>query len=185
MNYIRDLPHTAEMDDALMVRRVGELILAGKRGEASALLDSIPREGRVAPRAPQTVTQEKVLRERDRRNLSPAKKFAVHESYGWRCQYCGRRVVIAGVIELVGLLCPDVKPWFPNHHMHMADTHPAAERLYPNVNHIKPRAAGGHPTDPSNLICSCTRCNERMGSRDGWQPIVDWLAAAQQATQTK
>jgi len=73
------LPHTAEMDDALMVRRVEELILTGERGEASALLDSIPEVDRVAPPAPQTVTREKVLRERDRRNLSAAQKFAVHE----------------------------------------------------------------------------------------------------------
>ena len=171
MNYIRDLPHTAEMDDALMVRRVGELILAGKRGEASALLDSIPREDRVAPPAPQTAIQEKVLRERDRRNLSAAQKLAVHQRYGWRCQYCGRRVVIASVIELVDRLCPDVR-WWPNDNMPKALTHPAAVRLYPNVDHIKARSVGGHATDVDNLICSCTTCNERKGTRDGWQPIV-------------
>ncbi|HEX2322084.1 MAG TPA: hypothetical protein VHJ18_24145 [Streptosporangiaceae bacterium] len=33
-----------EMDDALMVRRVAELILAGQRGKASALLAKIPRK---------------------------------------------------------------------------------------------------------------------------------------------
>jgi hypothetical protein len=159
------------MDDALMVRRVGELILAGKRAVASGLLDSIPKEDRVAPSTPQTVTQE-VLLERDSRRPSIAQMFAVHERYGWRCQYCGRRVVIAGVIELVGRLCPEVVPWWRNHNMARADTHPAAERLYPNVDHIKARAVGGRTTDDDNLICSCTTCNERKGSRGGWQPIV-------------
>ena len=193
------LPHTAEMDDALMVRRVGELILAGQRGEASALLASIPEADRVAPVAPQTVTQEKVLRERDRRGLSAAQKFAAHERYGWRCQYCGRRVVIAGVLELVGRLCPEVR-WWPNDNMAKALTHPAAVRLYPNADHIKARAVGGRATADDNLICSCTTCNERKGSREGWQPIVTsepWdgcvplfaplydLARAERATLTK
>jgi hypothetical protein len=159
------------MDDALLVRRVCELILAGKRGAASALLDSIPKEDSVAPPAPQTVTQEKVLLERDHRRLSPAQLFAVHERYGWRCQYCGRRVVIAGVLELVDRLCPGVD-WWLNDNMPKEHTHPAAWRLYPNVDHIKARAVGGPATDDDNLICSCTSCNERKGSRDAWQPIV-------------
>ena len=186
-------------DDALTVRRVSELILAGERGEASALLASIPEEDRVAPPAPRTVTPEKVLRERDRRSLSAAQKFAVHEHYGWRCQYCGRRVVIAGVLELVDRLCPEVR-WWPNDNMAKARTHPAAVRLYPNADHIKARAVGGHATAGDNLICSCTTCNERKGSREGWQPIVTsepWdgcvplfaplydLALKEQATLTK
>jgi hypothetical protein len=123
-------PHTAKMDDALMVRRVGELILAGERGEASALLASIPEVDRVVPPARQTVTRENVLRERDRRSLSAAQKFAVHERYGWRCQYCGRRVAIAGVIELVGRLCPRVR-WWPNDNMAKALTHPARSAALP------------------------------------------------------
>jgi hypothetical protein len=64
------------MDEALMVRRVGELILTGRRGEASELLASIAEADRVAPPAPPTVTQETVLRERDRGGLSAAQKFA-------------------------------------------------------------------------------------------------------------
>jgi 5-methylcytosine-specific restriction endonuclease McrA len=193
------LTHTAEVDDALMVRRVGELILAGKRVHASELLASVPEEDRIARTGPRTVTQEKVLAERDRRRVSAAQMFAVHERYGWRCQYCGRRVVIAGVIELVGRLCREVR-WWPNDNMPKPLTHPAAERLYPNADHIKARAVGGHATADDNLICSCTTCNERKGSRGGWQPIVPsepWdgcvplfaplydLASAQQATLTE
>jgi hypothetical protein len=187
------------MDDALMVRRVGELVLAGQRDEASAMLASIPEQNRIAPRAPQMVTDETVLRERDRRGLSAAQKFAAHQRYGWRCQYCGQRVVIAGVLELVGRLCPEVR-WWKNHNMAKADTNPAAERLDPNADHIKARAVGGHATADDNLICSCTICNERKGSREGWQPIVTsepWdgcvplfaplydLARAERATLTK
>jgi hypothetical protein len=73
-------------------------------------------------------------------------------------------------------------------------------RLYPNADHVKARSVGGHATDVDNLICSCTTCNERKGSRDGWQPIVTsepWdgcvplfaplydLGCAEQATLTK
>jgi hypothetical protein len=163
------------------------------------MLASIPEEDRFARPAPQMVTQETVLRERDRRGLSAAQKFAAHERYGWRCQYCGRRVVIAGVLELVGRLCPEVR-WWPNDNMPKPLTHPAAERLYPNADHIKARATGGHATADDNLICSCTTCNERKGSREGWQPIVTsepWdgcvplfaplydLARAERATLTK
>jgi hypothetical protein len=157
-------------DDALMVRQVGELIVARKRDEASELLRSIPREDR----APLPVRQAVTATRGKKRRGSPsiARKFAVHEHYGWRCQYCGRRVVIAFVIELVGRFCPDVKPWFPNHHMPKKDTHPAAARLYPNADHIQALAFGGHPTAASNLICSCTQCNERKGSRGAWQRIV-------------
>lgn len=182
-----------------MVRRVGELILAGQRGEASALLASIPEADCVVPPAPQAVTQEGVLRERDRRGLSAAQRFAAHERYGWRCQYCGRRVVIAGVLELVGRLCPEVR-WWSNDHMPKALTHAAVWRLYPNADHIKARAVGGHAIAGDNLICSCTTCNERKGPREGWQPIVTsepWdgcvplfaplydLARAERATLTK
>jgi HNH endonuclease len=189
------LTHTAEVDDALMVRRVGELILAGKRGQASELLASVPEEDRISPTGPRTVTQEKVLAERDRRRVSAAQMFAVHERYGRRCQYCGRRVVIPGALELVGRPCPEVVRWWSNDHMPKALTHPAVVRLFPNADHIKARAVGGHATADVNLICSCTTCNERKGSRGGWQPIVPsepWdgcvplydLARAEQVTLT-
>ena len=66
---------------------------------------------------------------------------------------------------------PQVR-WWPNDNMAKALTHPAAVRLYPNADHIKARAVGGHATADDNLICSCTTCNERKGSRAVWEPIV-------------
>jgi 5-methylcytosine-specific restriction endonuclease McrA len=185
-------------DDALIVRRVCELILDGQRGEASALLASIPRGDRVVRPVPQMVTQEKVPRERDRRRLSAAQKFAVYERDGWRCQYCGRRVVIAGVLQLLDRLCPEVR-WCLNDNMAKAFTHPAAERLTPNIDHIEALAVGGPAKADDNLVCSCTTCNERKGSREGWQlittepwdgcvplfaPLYD-MALAERATLTK
>ena len=76
----------------------------------------------------------------------------------------------------------------------------AAVWLYPNADHSRALAVGGHATADDNLICSCTTCNERKGSREGWQPIVTserWdgcvpllaplydLAGAERATLTK
>jgi hypothetical protein len=150
------------MDDALMVRRVGELILAGERGRASALLASIPRwTASLRPRRRRS-PRRRCCESATAEACPPLKKFAAHERYGWRCQYCGRRVVIAGMLELVDRLCPELR-WWPNDNMPKALTHPAAVRLYPNADHIKARAVGGHATADDNLICSCTTCNERKG----------------------
>ncbi len=160
------------VDEGLTLRRVGELILAGKRAEAAALLEAIPAADPMRPPAPSMVTNKQVLPQRDTRRPSIAAKFAAHARYGWRCQYCGRRVVIAGVIELVDRLCPDVR-WWPNDNMPKALTHPAAVRLYPNADHITAIAVGGHTTATDNLICACTPCNERKGHRGGWQPLVE------------
>jgi hypothetical protein len=107
--------------------------------------------------------------------------------------------VIAGVLQLLDRLCPEVR-WCLNDNMAKESTHPAAERLTPNIDHIKALAVGGHATADDNLICSCTTCNQRKGPREGWQQIVPsepWdgcvplfaslydLALAERATLTK
>ena len=56
-------------------------------------------------------------------------------------------------------------------------THPAAIRVYPNVDHVRPRALKGLNTD-ENLIAACTPCNEWLGAReerpDVLRPPRDW-----------
>ena len=59
----------------------------------------------------------------------------------WSCCYCGRLLIHAKVLELVGVLAGDVFAWV-SHNMPMDRTHPAIERLYPNVEHLLRRGAG-------------------------------------------
>src|SRR5262249_15636633 len=82
------------------------------------------------------------------------------------------------VIELIGRLCPEEFPFPPGHHMPRGLTHPAAERVYPNVDHVQALAVGGAALDLGNLIAACTPCNEEKGDRLGWERVElerdDW-----------
>jgi hypothetical protein len=57
-------------------------------------------------------------------------------------------------------------------------THPAAERVYPNVDHVQAFSVGGTALELANLITACTPCNERKGDRLGWAHVElerdDW-----------
>jgi hypothetical protein len=118
-----------------------------------------------------------------RPSLSKAQLAFVLKRDGWRCQYCGRLLVAGGVLELIGLLCPEQFPFPPGHHMPANRTQPAANRVYPNVDHIHAGSRGGSWTDRSNLITACTPCNERKGNNaglpraaqesDNWCGLVD------------
>jgi 5-methylcytosine-specific restriction endonuclease McrA len=92
---------------------------------------------------------------------------------GWRCQYCGRHLVVAGAIEAIGTLCPKEFFFPPGHHM-PPGTHPAAIRVYPNVDHI----VAGEGNHPANLTAACTPCNELKNNFAGWRPTKypadDW-----------
>jgi 5-methylcytosine-specific restriction endonuclease McrA len=95
----------------------------------------------------------------------------VYRRDGCRCHYCGRRVVASVVIELVGRLCPDEFPFPPGHHMPKDRTHPAAERVYPNVDHVQALVSGGAALELANLVTACTPCNEEKGDRLGWERV--------------
>jgi DNA-directed RNA polymerase subunit RPC12/RpoP len=90
----------------------------------------------------------------------------------WQCRYCGRRVVVPGVIQLVGALCPLEFP-FPSHNMPGGRTHPAAVRLYPNVDHVHAGSIGGWLLVNENLVTACTRCNELKSDKLGWSVLAD------------
>jgi hypothetical protein len=82
------------------------------------------------------------------------------------------------VIELVGRLCPVEFPFPPGHHMPKGRAHPAAERVYPNVDHVMALAIGGSAVEMANLVTACTPCNEEKGDRLGWERVElerdDW-----------
>lgn len=87
---------------------------------------------------------------------------------GWRCRYCGRRVVVPGIIEIMGSLFPREFPFSPGHNMPTSGTHPAAVRMYPNVDHVQPGSQGGSWTANDNLVTACTICNQKKGNHTGW-----------------
>ena len=88
----------------------------------------------------------------------------------WQCRYCGRKLVAAPVIDIIGTLCPDEFPFPKGHHMPAARTHPAAIRIYPAVDHVHAGSVGGHWTDEANLVAACVPCNERKSNYLGWVP---------------
>lgn len=96
-------------------------------------------------------------------------RAAVFRRDGWRCRYCGRRLVVSGVLELIGILYPEEFP-FPSHNMAHSSTHPAAIRVYPNVDHVDARAESVGD-DLRNLIGACTPCNELKSDNLGWVAV--------------
>jgi HNH endonuclease len=168
----------AGVEDALTLERAVMLLMGADDDAARAALhqlshtDPLPRaetNARVAihrpPRQPRTSVLRKLM-------------ATIFQRDGWRCHYCGRRLIASGVIELVGSLFPNEFPFPPGHNMPKSKTHPAAERVCPNVDHVQASALGGSALDLMNLITACTPCNEAKGDRLGWRRVElqcdDW-----------
>jgi len=127
-----------------------------------SLTDPIPAlnvEARVASDTPPATK---------RPSVSKSHLAAILRRDGWRCHYCGRKLVFQGVLEILGQLCPAEFPFLPGHHMPRERTHPAAPRVYPEVDHIHAGSIGGHWTDQENLVAACLPCNTRKSNRLGW-----------------
>jgi HNH endonuclease len=166
------------VEDGLILRDAALLLLADDREAARDVLRSLATDDPLPrPRPDVRAATERPPR-LPRVTVPPKLKAEAFRRDGWRCHYCGRRVVVAGAIELIGLLCPEEFPFPPGHHMPKGRTHPAAERVYPNVDHVKATAIGGEALDLSNLITACTPCNETKGDRLGWERVElirdDW-----------
>jgi HNH endonuclease len=142
------------------------MLLTGDNDDACSVLRQLPQVDPV-PRPSVTTDLRLVQAKQAIQALKHAGRARVYEADGWRCRYCGRLLVVPGVIELIGVLCPDEFP-FPSHAMPRATTHPAAERAYPNVDHVHATSVGG-TADEINLVTACTICNEKKGNRGGWQ----------------
>jgi hypothetical protein len=176
------------LEDGIIMARVVDLLLSGQTPEARAALAELSHDDPVpVPKVDDRVANERPPRLEGRPSVRPPQLAAILRRDGWRCHYCGRRLVVAGVIELIGVLCPDEFPFPPGHHMPVARTHPAAIRVYPNVDHVHAGSLGGDWHDPANLIAACTPCNERKSDRLGWisapPELDDWdgLAGRYQA----
>lgn len=105
-------------------------------------------EARRDPRLhPKTVAKEL----RDPRHLTAALRRAVAERDGWRCQYCGLRVVSGKVLSALGREFPDELSDSPDFAWHML-------RYTPD--HVLSHACGG-TNDEKNLVASCGTCQSQ------------------------
>lgn len=154
-------------DDGLILGRAAHLLLDGQDDAARAELTKLSPVDPVLP--PQFVSTAGIsVLDVKRPNVTPAVLAPILKRDHWCCRYCGRRLVIAGVLEVLGILAPIEFPFPRGHHLPAARTHPAARRVYPEVDHIHAGSTGGHWTDTTNLVAACVPCNERKGDRGGW-----------------
>jgi len=118
-----------------------------------------------------------------RPNVSPAILAPILQRDCWCCRYCGRRLVVAGVLELLGIIAPNEFPFPRGHNMPAARTHVAACRTYPAVDHVRAGSSSNLWRDQNNLVAACMPCNESKGDRSGWivQPVSqpNWTGLVQ------
>jgi hypothetical protein len=67
------------------------------------------------------------------------------------------------MLEVLRTLSPGFKGLLPGHRMAFAETAPAVERVYPNVDHVELRLH-----EPENLVTACTPCNSRRSNWLAW-----------------
>ena len=155
-------------EDAEIIASAVRLLLDGRDSEAQVELLRLPELDPIEPPTVYStvVTTRKVHSSRPSTN--PSLLAPILRRDGWRCQYCGRKLVVSGVIVLVATLCPEQFLFPPGHHMPVIGTHPAAVRVYPNVDHLLAGSSGGDWRDQANLVAACTPCNERKSDKLGW-----------------
>lgn len=153
----------ADIDrDAWLVRDAALLLIRGDVANAAKILRRVDAVRVARPPRPRPGQEPPILPDRERvRAIGRERAVAVFRRDHWACCYCGRLLVHANVLEHVARLVGDVFPWV-SHHMPKAGTHPAIERLYPNVEHVLPLARGGDNSDENVRAC-CTPCNEWKG----------------------
>jgi len=159
-------------EDAMTLARAVRFLIAGRDAEAQSELSNLSLTDPV----PQPMVMASPKNEGSsisrRPSVSKVQLAVVLKRDGWRCHYCGRMMVAGGVLELVSVLCPEQFPFPSGHHMPLDRTHPAANRVYPNVDHVHAGSQGGSWTDLDNLIAACTPCNERKGDKAGWSRMA-------------
>jgi hypothetical protein len=159
------------LEDADIFGRAVGLLLEGRDDAAQMVLKMLASEDPIAaPVFDVNVVIE--ARERARaEQLNNHIRARIYKRDGWRCRYCSRKLVLPAVLELLRVLCPGFRGLLPGHHMPGAETEPAAERVYPNVDHIHPVSKGGAWRVDGNHVTACTPCNTRKSDRAGWLPM--------------
>ena len=113
----------------------------------------------------------------------------IYRRDGYRCRYCGERLILDGVLVLMHTFFPSEIGYVTTYkHGQM---HPLFWTAAPECDHLVPGTRGGSWTDPSNLVAACVRCNtlkaDLLVDELGWTvrapTIEDWdgLASAYDA----
>jgi hypothetical protein len=157
------------MDDAQRMRLAAEHFIAGRDEDARAelrLLSRDPKRKVVRYQKPPDAVDSPGRRSRV--NYKPPEGFAAWVRGGWRCSYCGQRLVMAHLMELLSLRASDLLPFSPGHRFKEDFTHPAVIRCQPAVDHFESGARTGKWLERGNLVSACAPCNEPKS--DGLAP---------------
>ena len=120
-----------------------KLALSGHLDEATAILAEIPGQPKAIVRA-------------SSRGVSKRSQLSVFQRDGFRCRYCGRRVVMPPVLRLLSICFGEIFPY----HLHgkMDVSHLAFWRDVSSCDHLIPVARGG-TSEAENLVTACYMCN--------------------------
>ena len=89
---------------------------------------------------------------------SSSAERAIYVRDGWRCRYCGTRVMDRGMRARLHRCLPDVARWGARN----ADKHTALAALSASLDHIVPHSRGG-TNDEANLVTACNACQFGRG----------------------
>ena len=94
----------------------------------------------------------------DQRMPSSSSERAIYVRDGWRCRYCGTRVIDRGMRARLHRCLPDVARWGARN----AEKHTALAALSASLDHIVPHSRGGTNDEP-NLVTACNACQFGRG----------------------
>ena len=161
---------TSRVEDADTIAHGARLLLDGRDDEAARALATLPFDDPVPATRFVSTTGVTYEGAPTKGSLDNSDRIALYDRDGWRCRYCGRKVVVAGVLEILTSLSPGFRGLLPGHRMPSKSTEPGVSRVYPNVDHIQAVSRGGARLELHNHVTACTKCNEHKGNRSGWTP---------------
>ncbi|AOG24161.1 HNH endonuclease family protein [Acidovorax sp. RAC01] len=89
---------------------------------------------------------------------SSSTERAIYARDGWRCRYCGTRVIDRSMRARFHRCLPDVARWGARN----ADKHTALAALSASLDHIVPHSRGGTNDEP-NFVTACNACQFGRG----------------------
>jgi len=87
-----------------------------------------------------------------------AETVALYARDGWRCRFCGCRVLSSRARSLIRACLPSAVPWGEG-----KGYHGAFFAMTASVDHVVPHSAGGG-NEPGNLVTACWSCQFGRGS---------------------